>query len=65
MDAIVIDPRDDVAVALRDIEGEARVRVGDEIRVVLMASRIPMGHKLAMRDLSAGEFVLKYGSASA
>jgi|tagenome__1003787_1003787.scaffolds.fasta_scaffold18195050_2 hypothetical protein len=60
-DAIAIDPRDDVAVALRDIEGETRVHVGGEIRIVRVATRIPMGHKFAMRNLPAGEFILKYG----
>lgn len=60
-DAIAIDPRDDVAVALRDIEGEARVHVGEEIRVVRVVARVPMGHKFAVHDIAAGEFVLKYG----
>jgi altronate hydrolase len=38
-----VDPRDDVAVALRDLEG------------------VPKGHKIALRDIAAGEAVRKYG----
>jgi altronate hydrolase len=38
-----VDPRDDVAVALRDLEG------------------VPKGHKVALRDIAAGEAVHKFG----
>lgn len=59
--AMAIHPRDSVAVALRDIEGEAQVRVGDAIQVVALGMPIPMGHKLALRRHERGDEVLKYG----
>ena len=59
--AMAIHPHDSVAVALRDIEGEARVRVGDAIAVVALGMPIPMGHKLALRRHERGDEVLKYG----
>jgi altronate hydrolase len=38
-----VDPRDDVAIALRDLDG------------------VPKGHKVALRDIAAGEAVHKFG----
>lgn len=61
--AIVIDPRDSVAVAVADLAaGEpCSVRVGDDVRTVEIRERIPFGHKFALRRISRGESVLKYG----
>jgi altronate hydrolase len=51
-----IDPRDDVAVALRP------VAAGEALADGLAAGEaIPAGHKLALRDIAEGEEVLKYG----
>jgi altronate hydrolase len=51
-----IDPRDDVAVALRPLgAGEA---VEDGIRA---AQEIPAGHKVALKAIAEGAPVLKYG----
>ena len=60
-DAIVIDAKDNVAVALRDLDGEVRVRIGEIIQTMRVVARIPMGHKVAMHPLAKGEAVLKYG----
>lgn len=61
--ALAIDPRDGVAVALRDIAaGEtAAVRVGGAVESVPAREAIPLGHKIARRDHPAGAPVLKYG----
>jgi altronate dehydratase small subunit len=62
--ALVIDPRDDVAVALVDLPaGEScTLRVGDETRrTVEIKVDIPFGHKFALRRIERGEDVLKYG----
>lgn len=61
--AIVIDPRDSVAVALIELAaGQAcTVRVGDDTRTVEILDRIPFGHKFALRRIPKGENVLKYG----
>ena len=56
--AIVLDPADNVAVALRTLaEGEEIVVEGAPLRV---ATAIPTGHKLARRAIAAGGPVLKY-----
>src|SRR5690349_1121161 len=50
---------DDVAVALRDLAAQETIAVGD--RSVLVTAAIPRGHKLAIRPVSAGQVVRKYG----
>lgn len=52
----VIDPRDDVAVALRPVSAGEPVAEG-----ILAAGDIPAGHKVALRAIAAGEPVRKYG----
>jgi (2R)-sulfolactate sulfo-lyase subunit alpha len=55
---------DDVAVAVRDAEpGEASgAYLDDGTRVVINArARIPLGHKVALRDLAEGATVIEYG----
>ena len=61
--ALVIDPRDDVAVALVDLRaGETcTLRVGEEVRAVEIRGEIPFGHKFALRKIERGDDVLKYG----
>src|SRR5215472_11122252 len=53
---VVIDPADDVAVALRAIEpGEA---VAPNLKAI---QPIPAGHKVALKAVAAGAPVRKYG----
>lgn len=61
--AIVIDPTDNVAVAVVDLAaGDAcSVRVGDDRVTVRIQEPIPFGHKFALRRIVKGENVLKYG----
>lgn len=61
--ALAIDPRDGVAVALRDIAaGETvPVRAGGAIESLTAREPIALGHKIARRDHEAGASVLKYG----
>ena len=54
--ALVIDPRDDVAVALTPIGAGEMVANG--VRAV---SDIPAGHKVALRAITVGKPVRKYG----
>lgn len=62
--AVVIHPEDDVAVALRPLAaGRVRVRSGGGMIELETAKDIPLGHKLALRDLPAGAVVRKYGEA--
>jgi (2R)-sulfolactate sulfo-lyase subunit alpha len=57
---------DDVAVAVRDVDpGAASVAYlesGDRFGITV-AAPIPLGHKIALRDLAASENVLEYGAA--
>ena len=54
-----ITPRDMVAVALEPLKaGETAAYCGGEITLL---DDLPMGHKAALRDIRAGEPVIKYG----
>ncbi|MBR7187376.1 MAG: altronate dehydratase, partial [Clostridia bacterium] len=56
---VQITPRDMVAVALQPLRaGEAASYGPGEVAPL---SDIPMGHKVALRDIRAGEAVIKYG----
>ena len=62
-DFIVVDKKDNVATALRRLEGESCVRIemaSCNIDVTLSQS-IPMGHKFALKDIEAGDPIIKYG----
>jgi len=54
---------DNVAVALADLKpGETvEFKVDGESRELRVRDEIPYGHKIALRDISKGEKVIKYG----
>lgn len=56
---IKMDPIDNVVVVLEELQA------GDELdvdgQVIHAEDRIPVGHKLAIRDIPAGEYAVKYG----
>ncbi|WP_309089846.1 altronate dehydratase family protein [Phenylobacterium sp.] len=54
-DLLIIDPRDDVAVALRGMAA------GETVDGLTAAADIPAGHKVARRAIAKGEAVRKYG----
>src|SRR5262245_12920655 len=58
--ALVISARDNVATALDDLEAGAQIEIGGQ--AVVASEQIPRGHKLALRAITAGEQVIKYGS---
>ncbi|MBR3405311.1 MAG: altronate dehydratase [Bacteroidales bacterium] len=55
MKYIKINPADNVAVALEDLSK------GEVVEGVTLSMDIPRGHKIVLRDLKAGENVIKYG----
>ena len=55
MKYIKINPADNVAVALEDLS------CGEVVEGVKLSMDIPRGHKIVLRDLKAGEDVIKYG----
>jgi altronate dehydratase small subunit len=57
--AIIISEEDNVATLIRDVKKGTRVKInGDEIEI---SQDISFGHKFALRDISKGEYVMKYG----
>ncbi|MFB5663242.1 UxaA family hydrolase [Alteribacillus sp. HJP-4] len=61
--ALMIDDRDNTAVALQDIPAGKTciVRKGPEEFMVTVHEKISFGHKLALVDLNKDEAVYKYG----
>ena len=61
--AILLNEQDDVATALTDLAKGERVSVtaGERCVEATMLDDIPFGHKYALKDIGAGEDVLKYG----
>ncbi|MBQ6557472.1 MAG: UxaA family hydrolase, partial [Bacteroidales bacterium] len=55
MKYIKINPDDNVAVALQDLQA------GDVVEGVTLLTDVPRGHKVVLRDLAQGENVIKYG----
>ena len=58
--AIIVDPRDNVAVVKRETAPGLGVALPDG-RVVGVKAAVPPGHRFATRAIPAGEFVLQYG----
>ena len=58
--ALVISDRDNVATALESLAPGRTLQLAGQS--VLVGELIPPGHKLAIRPISAGEPVIKYGS---
>ena len=58
-DAVQVNPDDDVAVALRPLRSGETISAHDT--PVIVREAVGLGHKIALRDLSPGEYVRKYG----
>jgi len=57
---LIIHPRDNVAVALRNLAPGEDVK-GKGVVELRTTNEIPTSHKIALRDLGAGEEIVKYG----
>ena len=57
---LIIHPRDNVAVALRTL-GAGEFTVVGRIEGFPALEEIPASHKIALRDISKGEEIIKYG----
>ncbi len=59
------EPNDDVGVAVTDLTAGAEVGAatleGQPVATLVLREDIPLGHKVALRDLKAGQKVLEYG----
>ena len=61
--AILLNDKDDVATALRDLEKGEKIQVSHKNRSVetVLLEDIEFGHKYALRDIAQGEETMKYG----
>jgi hypothetical protein len=57
---LLLSPTDNVLVAICAIERGSRLTIGRQI--IQVAERIPLGFKVAARDITAGEKIFKYGA---
>jgi (2R)-sulfolactate sulfo-lyase subunit alpha len=59
------EPDDDVGVAVEDLAAGTDIGAitleGKPVGTVTLADAVPLGHKVAMRDLKAGRDVIEYG----
>ncbi len=58
--AIVVNPNDNVAVVKKPFRGGLEI-VLDSGQTVTIKDAVPPGHRFAIQDIPAGEFVLQYG----
>jgi altronate hydrolase len=56
---LLVDLLDNVAVATLAIQRGERLKVGNEI--IVANQGIPIGHKVAIKDIGKNEYVYKYG----
>ena len=56
---LLIDLSDNVAVVASNVEKGEEIRAGDEI--IVAGQQIPVGHKVAVKDINKNEYVYKYG----
>ncbi len=61
--AIIIHPSDNVATALAEIPAGRRVTLvaGGAQSELKAFETVPLGHKLALKDIAPGEPIVKYG----
>jgi len=63
MNAILLDPTDNVATCVKEIKAgeEVRYRFGDRVYSLLTEETIPYCHKIALKSFDKGEEIIKYG----
>ncbi len=57
---VVLATGDNVGIALRDIDAREAARTAEGYEVMAVES-IPLGHKLALRAIAAGETIVRFG----
>ena len=59
------EPDDDVGVAVVDLRAGAEIGAitleGVPVGTVTLVNDVPLGHKVAMRDIAGGKDVIEYG----
>jgi altronate dehydratase len=61
--ALVLDPLDNVAVALAPLVAGETITVTNSklVHTVTLRTDIPIGHKVALCPIKSGDLVIKYG----
>ena len=59
--ALKFDPHDNVAVALDPMKSGDHILINGEESSVVVTGDLPQGHKIAVKDIAAGETIYKYG----
>jgi altronate dehydratase len=62
--ALLIHPRDNVAVALRNLAAGEEIKAKG-IEGLTVLQEVPASHKIALQDIPAGEEIIKYGETVA
>ena len=60
LDVIVLNPDDNVATAVRQLESGEAISIDGDTNITVFHP-VPMGHKLALRDIPLGDKIIKYG----
>ncbi|MBM3703795.1 MAG: D-galactarate dehydratase [Actinobacteria bacterium] len=58
---IVLDARDNIAIALQELPVGMRIEQSDIASALEVQTVIPRGHKIALVDIAKGEAIIKYG----
>ena len=63
MDALLLNPEDQVATAVRELRAGqiAQISSGETVQELKILENIPYGHKVAVQDILKGMEVRKYG----
>lgn len=65
--ALMHHQQDAVAVVIQDVAAGTKIKTvtldGQEAGIVEAVENIPLGHKIAVRDLAKGKEVIEYGRA--
>ena len=62
-DALVLNPRDNVATALSALETDQTVYLLGAAGAILLREPIALCHKFALREIVTGEPIIKYGES--
>lgn len=61
-DAFQIDIKDNVATALVPLlPGSVHLKGDTQADVIAVLENVPVGHKIAVKDIKAGDKIIKYG----
>ena len=58
---IVLDNRDNIAIALQELQAGQDISQSDLAHPLKVRSAIPRGHKIALTGIAKGEPIIKYG----